>query len=72
MNEASSTPKAMKWRALCVFKVFLTIYPRPAVRGRLNPEDGVQNVNLLFTKSTNYNVIQTSVNVLERRGSLYN
>ncbi len=34
MNEASSTPKAMKWRALCVFKVFLTIYPRPAVRWR--------------------------------------
>ncbi len=32
MNEASSMPKGMKWSVVCVFKVFLTIYPRPTVR----------------------------------------
>ncbi len=32
MNEASSMPKGMKWSVVCVFKVFLTLYPRPAVR----------------------------------------
>ncbi len=32
MNEASSMPKSMKWSVVCVFKVFLTIYPRPSVR----------------------------------------
>ncbi len=32
MNEASSMPKGMKWSVACVFKVFLTMYPRPAVR----------------------------------------
>ncbi len=34
MNEASSMPKGMKWSVVCVFKVFLTLYPRPAVRSR--------------------------------------
>ncbi len=32
MNEASSMPNGMKWSVVWVFKVFLTIYPRPAVR----------------------------------------
>ncbi len=32
MNEASSMPKGMKWSVVCVFKVFLTIYPRPTLR----------------------------------------
>ncbi len=35
-------------------------------------EDRVQNVNMLFTNGTSYNVIQHSVNVLERRGCFYN
>ncbi len=32
MNEANSMPKDMKWSVVCVFKVFLMIFPRPAVR----------------------------------------
>ncbi len=32
MHEASSMPNGMKWSVVCVFKVFLTIYPRPTVR----------------------------------------
>ncbi len=32
MNEASSMPKGMKWSVVCVFKVVLTIYPRPVVQ----------------------------------------
>ncbi len=32
MNEAGSMPKGMKWSVVCVFKVFLTIYLRQAVR----------------------------------------
>ncbi len=32
MNKASSMPKGMKWSVVCVFKIFLTIYPRSAVR----------------------------------------
>ncbi len=31
MNEESSMPKGMKWSVVCVFKVFLMMYPRPAV-----------------------------------------
>ncbi len=57
---------------MCVFKVFLAIFPRPAVRGILNTGDRVQKVNLLLTNGTSYNVIQHSVNVLKRVWSLYN
>ncbi len=32
MNEASNMPNGMKWSVVWVFKVFLTIHPRPAVR----------------------------------------
>ncbi len=32
INEASSMPYGMKWSVVWVFKVFLTIYPRPAAR----------------------------------------
>ncbi len=72
MNEASSMPKGMKWSVVCVFKVFLTMYSRPFVRSMYNTEDREQNFSLLLTHGTRYNVIQHSVNVLERRGSSYN
>ncbi len=57
MNETSSAPKGMKCWVVCVFKVFLTIYPRPAVRSRSNTEGRAYNANLVFTHATRYNLI---------------
>ncbi len=72
ISETSRTPKCVKCWIVCVLNVFVAIYPRPTVWIRWNVEDRVQNVNMLFTNGTSYNVIQHSVYVLERRGSFYN
>ncbi len=49
---------------------WLFIHEKLSEEGKIRKT--VQNVNLQITNVTSYNVIQASVNVLEKRGSLYN